>query len=79
MTKSKFDENKTFQMNCDDFLDDLKSIDAEMAQILIDHWERLATIKDGDKTDTNERSKVNSSVAAKLDELTASSNIKKSK
>ena len=69
MTKVNFDENKTFQENCDAFLESLKSADPEMAGILKDHWNDLAAIRDEDKTDTKERGEVNSSVASKLDAL----------
>ena len=67
MPSFRFDENKSFEENCDAFLEAIETDDAEMAAILRGNWNALApVVQEGDR-DSKARAQFNTTVAAILD------------
>ena len=64
-----FDENKPFDANFDAFLNHMKSVDAEMAEILRANATKLAAIvRNGDRN-AQARADFNALIATALDRL----------
>ena len=71
MSDFSFDGSKRFAENCAEFLESVKDIDPEMAQILNANWdELLAVVQEGER-DTKARTNFNEAIAAALDDLLA--------
>jgi hypothetical protein len=68
-TAFRFNENKAFADNCRTFLEKLRSDDAEMAAILLDNWDLLATVVREGQRDLKARGEFNSKIASTLDML----------
>ena len=71
MTDFKIDGGKRFTENCADFLESVKDIDPEMAEILKANWEVLQSVVREGERDTKARLTFNEAVAASLDNLLA--------
>ena len=72
MTDFSFDANKSFSENCEAFLTELETVDAEMAVILCDNWDALVTIVREGERDLRLRAQINTTVARALDNLATS-------
>jgi len=69
MSDFTFDEGKRFPENCADFLESVKDIDPDMAEILKANWDTLlAVVREGER-DTKARTTFNEAIAAALDDL----------
>lgn len=69
MTDFTLDGSKRFGENCSDFLESVKDIDAEMAEILEANWDQLLyVVRDGDR-DSKSRTSFNEAIAVALDKL----------
>ena len=64
-----FDERKTYAQNCEAFLEEMKSVDPEMAVILCENWDELVAIVQEGERSTKARSVFNAAVASALDAL----------
>ena len=73
MANFRFDEQKTYAQNCEAFLEEIKSVDPEMAVILCENWDKLVAIVQEGERNTKARSEFNSSVALALDALATGS------
>lgn len=69
MTEFNFDESKKFTENKTEFLESIKDIDPEMAEIFADNIDKLIAVVRGGERDTKARSAFNESIASVLDEL----------
>ena len=64
-----FSDNKRFSDNCAAFLESVKGIDPEMAELLEANWgSLLAVVGDGER-DSKARTAFNEAIAAALDDL----------
>lgn len=69
MSDFTFDGNKRFPENCAEFLESVKDIDPEMAEILKANWGKLlAVVREGER-DIKARTTFNEAIAAALDDL----------
>lgn len=68
-----FDKTKSFEENCEAFLEAVTAVDPEMATILRNHWEELASIVSEGQRDSRARSDFNEKVSSDLDSLLAKS------
>lgn len=69
MSDFNFDGSKRFPENCTEFLESVKDIDPEMAEILKANWDKLiAVVREGER-DTKARTTFNEAIAASLDDL----------
>ncbi len=69
MADFRFDDNKSFDENCEAFLEVIKADDAEMAAILRNNWNALVSIVRERERDLNARSEFNTNVATVLDAI----------
>lgn len=69
MTEFVMDGDKRFPENCAAFLESIKEIDPEMAEILNANWESLLKVVAAGERDTKARTTFNEAVAAALDEF----------
>ena len=69
MTDFRFDESKSFAVNCEVFLEAIKSDDPEMTPILHDNWDALVAVVREGQRDSKARSEFNAMVALALDAL----------
>lgn len=69
MTKFSFDREKSFEENRTSFLESTKDIDGEMAEVLIAHSDKLASVVHGGERDTKARTTFNEVIATALDML----------
>ena len=69
MPDFRFDDSKSFEENCEAFLEAIKADDPEMAAILRDNWNALVSIVRGGERDSNARGEFNTNVAAALDAI----------
>lgn len=69
MTDFTMDGDKRFPENCAAFLESIKEIDAEMAEILEENWEKLRKVVVAGERDTKARTTFNEAIAAALDAL----------
>ena len=67
MPNFRFDENKSFEQNCDAFLEAINTDDAEMAAILRDNWNALVPVVRQGERHSKARGEFNTNVAAALD------------
>lgn len=67
MPDFRFDDSKSFEENCEAFLEAIKADDPEMAAILRDNWNALVSIVREGERDSKARGKFNTNVAAALD------------
>jgi hypothetical protein len=71
MTDFSFDGGVRFPENCSIFLNSVKNIDPEMAEILEANWDKLlAAVREGER-DTKARTTFNETIAEALDNLLA--------
>lgn len=69
MSGFTFDERKRFPDNCIEYLESVKNIDPEMAEILKANWDKLlAVVREGER-DTKARTTFNEAIAAALDDM----------
>ena len=69
MSDFTFDESKRFPENCAEFLESVKDIDPEMAEIFKANWDKLlAVVREGER-DTKARTTFNEAIAVALDDL----------
>ena len=69
MTDFTLDGSKRFGENCADFLESVKDIDAEMAEILVANWDQiLCVVREGNR-DSKARTSFNEAIAVALDNL----------
>lgn len=71
MVDFSFDSKKRFEENLTDFLETTKSIDAEMAEVLTDHCNKLMSVVREGERDTKARTSFNEAIVATLDSLLA--------
>lgn len=69
MTDFLFDCAKSFEENRNDFLENIKDIDAEMAKVFTAHSDKLISVVREGERDTKARTVFNESIAAALDDL----------
>lgn len=69
MTEFSFDREKSFEENRIDFLESIKDIDAELAEVLITHSDKLTPVVHEGERDTKARTTFNEVIAAALDDL----------
>jgi len=74
-----FDDSKALDDNWNSFIDEMKSVDADMAGILAANKEKLAAIVRQGTRNTNARSAFNAEVVKALDALIADSASSKAK
>ena len=67
----RFDDNRSFEENCDAFLEAVSTDDPEMATILRGNWDALVVIVHEGQRDSNARGDFNAKVASALDALVA--------
>ncbi len=67
MADFRFDESKSFERNCETFLEAIKADDPEMAAILHDNWDALVAVVRAGERDSKARGEFNAKVAAALD------------
>ncbi len=65
----QFDQSKTFEENCQAFIDELETRDAELAAVLRENWDQLMTIVQGGESSSRNRADFNAVISAALDEL----------
>ena len=71
MAAFNFDDSKAFDDNWNSFIDELKSVDADMAGILAANKDKLAAIVRQGTRNTTARSAFNAEVVKALDALIA--------
>ena len=69
MSAFRFDDDESFNKNCEKFLEALKSEDADLASILEENWSTLTRIVGDSQRNTGIRKEFNASVALSLDKL----------
>ena len=69
MADVRFDESKSFEENCEAFLEALESDSPEMAAILRDNWDALVAVVHEGNRDLGARGEFNAKVAIALDAL----------
>lgn len=69
MTDFTMDGEKRFPENCTAFLESVKEIDPQMADILHANWDKLLEVVHAGERDTKARTTFNETIAAALDEL----------
>ena len=67
MPNFRFDDNKSFDENCEAFLEVIKADDAEMAAILRNNWNALVPIVREGERNSKARGEFNTNVAEILD------------
>lgn len=71
MTEFSFEREKSFEENLTDFLESTKDIDADMAEILIAHSDKLISVVREGERDTKARTIFNKAIASALDNFLA--------
>lgn len=69
----RFDDSKSFEENCEAFLEAVASDDPEMTSILRDNWDALVAVVDNGERDSRARGDFNAKVTSALDALVAKS------
>lgn len=69
MTDFNMDGEKRFPENCAAFMESVKEIDPQMAEILYANWEKLLEVVEAGERDTKARTTFNEAIAAALDDL----------
>jgi len=69
MTDFTFDGETRFPENCAAFLESVKEIDPEMAEILDANWDKLLEVVRAGERDTKARTTFNEAIATALDDL----------
>lgn len=69
MNDFSLDGSKRFGENCTDFLESVKDIDAEMAEILEANWDQLLCVVREGERDSKARTSFNEAIAVALDKL----------
>lgn len=64
-----FDRTKSYEENRTDFLESIKDIDAEMAEILIANRDQLISVVRGGERDIKARTTFNEAITEALDSL----------
>ena len=67
----RFDDGKSFEENCEAFLQAISADDPEMATILRGNWDALVSIVREGQRDSKARGDFNSKVASALDAFVA--------
>lgn len=65
----QFDQSKTFEENCQVFVDELETRDAELASILRENWDQLLTVVQSGESSSRNRADFNAAISTALDEL----------
>lgn len=71
MTKFTLDGDKRFTENSAAFLENIKEIDSELAEILETNWDKLLVVVRAGERDTKSRTTFNEEIASALDDLLA--------
>ena len=74
MPAFQFDQLKTFEENCQAFISELESRDADLAAILRENWDQLLTVVQNGESSSQNRSAFNATISAALDKLTEEAN-----
>lgn len=69
MTEFTLDGDKRFTENSAAFLESVKGIDSEMAEILEANWDKLLVVVRAGERDTKSRTTFNEAIASALDGL----------
>ena len=69
MPEFSFDRTKSYEENRTDFLESIKDIDAEMAEILIANGDQLISVVREGERDVKARTTFNEAIAESLDSL----------
>lgn len=69
MTDFTMNGEKRFPENCAAFMESVKEIDPEMAEILHANWEKLLEVVEAGERDTRARTTFNEAIAVALDDL----------
>ena len=72
MPDFRFDDSKNFNENCKAFLEAVKPLDPEMADILGKNWQSLVAIVREGQRDSKARGDFNADIGAALDAIVSS-------